>query len=283
VIEESSALKFVKMHGLGNDFVIVDRQETAGSEPEKLAVSVCDRHLGIGADGLVIISPSEQADLQMRIYNSDGSEAEMCGNAIRCIAKYAYEEGVVRKTKMVVDTLAGLIKPELILRDGKVVSVRVDMGEPRLNPADIPVALDAEKVVGWAIQAAGQEFMITCVSMGNPHCIVFVPDMKRIKFEEWGPAICSHALFPRQTNVEFIQVLDERNMKMRVWERGAGETLACGTGACASAVAGVLNGKTSRRVNVQLAVGSLEIEWEEDSGKVFMTGPATKVFEGTYF
>lgn len=185
-----------------------------------MAVAVCHRHLGIGADGLVTIGPSEKADLEMRIYNSDGSEAEMCGNAIRCIAKYAYEEGIVRNTKMTVDTLAGIITPELLLEGDKVVSVRVDMGEPRLRPPDIPVAVEGEQVLALPLETAGQEFEITCVSMGNPHCIVFVPDTQRIKLEEWGRAICSHPLFPRETNVEFIQILDKNNVKMRVWERG---------------------------------------------------------------
>lgn len=277
-------MKFVKMHGLGNDFVIINETEAAGrGSLKELALRVCDRHLGIGADGLVIIGPSQKADLTMRIYNSDGSEAEMCGNAIRCIAKYAYEEGIVRGSRITVDTLAGIIRPELILQGDQVESVRVDMGAPRLNPADIPVAVEAEQVVNWPIEAGGQEFNITCVSMGNPHCIVFVPDNQIIKLEEWGQVICTHPLFPNQTNVEFVQVMDENNVKMRVWERGAGETLACGTGACATAVAGVLNGKTGPRVAVHLSLGSLEIEWSKDSGRVLMTGPAARVFEGTYF
>lgn len=276
-------MKFLKMHGLGNDFVIVEEKALPGVGSLKdFAVKVCNRHLGIGADGLVVISPSEKGDLSMRIYNSDGSEAEMCGNAIRCIAKYAYEEGIVSKSKMAVETLAGRIMPELIIREGKVVSVKVDMGKPRLSPEDIPIIAEMDKVVAMPIEVLGQEFKITCVSMGNPHCIVFVPDLKEIKLQEWGQAICGNPLFPKQTNVEFIQVLDDANMLMRVWERGAGETLACGTGACASAVAGVLNGKTGPRVTVHLAVGNLKIEWNEDSRKVFMTGPAERVFEGTY-
>jgi len=272
------------MHGLGNDFVIVHEQDTAAAGSlASLAVRVCDRHIGIGADGLVIIGPSDKGDLSMRIYNSDGSEAEMCGNAIRCISKYAYEEGIVRKRKMAVETLAGLIIPELILKNDEVVSVRVDMGEPRLRSEEIPVLIEGDKVIGMPIEAAGQVFEITCVSMGNPHCIVFVPDVHNFEFEKWGSEICCNPLFPRQTNVEFIQVVDKHNVKMRVWERGAGETLACGTGACAAAVAGALNNKTCRRVSVHLALGSLEIEWDEVSGRVFMTGPATRVFEGVYF
>ncbi|MGI6555512.1 MAG: diaminopimelate epimerase [Bacillota bacterium] len=277
-------MKFVKMHGLGNDFVLVSQQEIPREESlQDLAVRICNRHLGVGADGLVIVGPSNMADLKMRIFNSDGSEAEMCGNAIRCLAKYAYEEGIVSDSSMVVDTLAGLIVPEIIIKGGEVDSVRVDMGQPRLNPADIPVSLEGETVIGRPIKAAGSEFAITCVSMGNPHCIVFVPDIKKVKFDLWGPAICTHSVFPKQTNVEFVQILDENNIRMRVWERGAGETLACGTGACASAVAGFLNGKTDRRVTVHLTVGNLDIEWDEETGKVFMTGPAAKVFEGNYF
>ncbi|HHX95836.1 MAG TPA: diaminopimelate epimerase [Clostridia bacterium] len=277
-------MKFVKMHGLGNDFVLVSQQEVPQEESlQDLAVRICNRHLGVGADGLVIIGPSNRADLKMRIFNSDGSEAEMCGNAIRCLAKYAYEEGIVSESSMVVDTLAGFIAPEIIFKDGEVDSVRVDMGQPGFNPADIPVSLEGETVIARPIKAAGSEFAVTCVSMGNPHCIVFVPDIKKVKFDLWGPAICTHSVFPKQTNVEFVQILDENNILMRVWERGAGETLACGTGACASAVASFLNGKTNRKVTVHLTVGNLDIEWDEETGRVFMTGPAAKVFEGNYF
>lgn len=276
-------MKFVKMHGLGNDFVVVSQEDINYSGSLKdLAVRICNRHLGVGADGLVVIGPSERADLAMRIYNSDGSEAEMCGNAIRCIAKYAYEEGIVSGSTMVVDTLAGLIVPEIILKDGEVVSIRVDMGRPRLNPVHIPVSIEAESVVAYPIKAAGREFEVTCVSMGNPHCVIFVPDVDKVKLDQWGPAICTHPIFPKQTNVEFIQIVDDNNIIMRVWERGAGETLACGTGACASAVAGFLNGKTKRNVTVHLAVGNLNIEWDEESGKVFMTGPAARVFDGVF-
>lgn len=218
----------------------------------------------------------------MQILNSDGSEPEMCGNGIRCFAKYAYEEGLVGNTKITVETLAGLIRPEIILREGKVEAVRVDMGEPRLDSRDIPADYDTDRIISEPLQAGGRDFMVTCVSMGNPHCVVFVPSMDEVKLKEWGPAICSHPVFPKQTNVEFIQVVDKNNIIMRVWERGAGETLACGTGACASVVAGVLNGKTGREVTVSLAGGNLYIEWDEITGKVFMTGPAERVFEGNF-
>lgn len=197
-------------------------------------------------------------------------------------AKYAYEEGLVPKTKMAVETLAGPIFPQLILREGQVVSVKVDMGEPRLTPRDIPADFDSERIVSQPLKAAGKDYLVTCVSMGNPHCVVFTSAIEDIKLEEWGPALCTHPAFPKQTNVEFVQVVDKNHIIMRVWERGAGETLACGTGACASVVACVLNGKTERNVTVSLAGGDLDIEWDADTGRVFMTGPAENVFQGTF-
>ena len=276
-------MEFRKMHGLGNDFVIVEEKMLPRAVNLKdLAIQVCDRHFGIGADGLIIIRPSDKEDLRMQILNSDGSEPEMCGNGIRCFAKYAYEEGLVPKTKMAVETLAGPIFPQLILREGQVVSVKVDMGEPRLTPRDIPADFDSERIVSQPLKAAGKDYLVTCVSMGNPHCVVFTSAIEDIKLEEWGLALCTHPAFPKQTNVEFLQVVDKNHMIMRVWERGAGETLACGTGACASVVACVLNGKTERNVTVSLAGGDLDIEWDADTGRVFMTGPAENVFQGTF-
>ena len=276
-------MEFRKMHGLGNDFVMVEEKMLPRAVNLKdLAVQLCDRHFGIGADGLIIIRPSDKEDLRMQILNSDGSEPEMCGNGIRCFAKYAYEEGLVSKTKMAVETLAGSIFPQLILREEQVVSVKVDMGEPRLTPRDIPADFDSERIVSQPIKAAGRDYLVTCVSMGNPHCVVFAPAIEDIKLEEWGTALCTHPAFPKQTNVEFVQVVDKNHMIMRVWERGAGETLACGTGACASVVACVLNGKTERNVTVSLAGGDLDIEWDADTGRVFMTGPAENVFQGTF-
>lgn len=276
-------MEFVKMHGTGNDFVIVDEMMLPeGLSLENLAVQICDRHFGIGADGMIIIRPSDKGDLRMQILNSDGSEPEMCGNGIRCFSKYAYEEGIVPKTKMEIETLAGIIRPEIILRDGKVEAVKVDMGEPRLSAGEIPVDHEMDRVVDQPLKSGGRDYRITCVSMGNPHCVIFVPAIEEIRLEEWGPDVCTHSAFPRQTNVEFIQVVDRHNIIMRVWERGAGETLACGTGACASVVACVLNGKTDRKVSVSLAGGDLEVEWDEESGRVFMTGPAERVFQGTF-
>ena len=276
-------MEFRKMHGLGNDFVIVEEKMLPRAVNLKdLAIQVCDRHFGIGADGLIIIRPSDKEDLRMQILNSDGSEPEMCGNGIRCFAKYAYEEGLVSKTKMAVETLAGPIFPQLILREGQVVSVKVDMGDPRLTPRDIPADFDSERIVSQPLKAAGKDYLVTCVSMGNPHCVVFTPAIEDIKLEEWGLALCTHPAFPKQTNVEFVQVVDKNHIIMRVWERGAGETLACGTGACASVVACVLNGKTERNVTVSLAGGDLDIEWDADTGRIFMTGPAENVFQGTF-
>jgi len=278
-------LKFTKVQGLGNDFILVNCLEEgnipAGADLGELAVKVCDRHFGIGADGLVLVLPSETADIRMRIFNSDGSEPEMCGNAIRCFAKYVYEQGIVNKETIRVETLGGLRIPRLVKENGQITAVRVDMGEPELERANIPMNGPAGRVVNEPLQVGGQTWQVTCVSMGNPHCVIFVPDVDKIPLNEVGPLIESHPVFPRKTNTEFIQVLADDEVKMRVWERGAAETLACGTGACATAVAGVLNGKTGRKVTVHLAGGDLLIEWADDN-HVYMTGPAVTVFEGEY-
>ncbi|MGQ9557594.1 MAG: diaminopimelate epimerase [Desulfurispora sp.] len=280
-------MQFIKMHGLGNDFVVVNwlgQPEPPCREADLsgLARRVCDRHFGIGADGLVLLRPSKTADVRMQIINSDGSEAEMCGNAIRCVALYLYSQGLVPKRLLEVETGAGIMRPEIVLApDGSVSGVRVDMGQPRLERGQIPMQGPAGRVVDEPLAAAGQEFRVTCVSMGNPHCVIFVPDVAQVPLAEWGPQVENHPAFPRKTNVEFVQVLGRDEVRMRVWERGAGSTLACGTGACATAVAASLNGLTGRRVRVNLPAGALDIHWADD-GRVYMTGPATAVFTGNY-
>ncbi|WP_027363642.1 diaminopimelate epimerase [Desulfotruncus alcoholivorax] len=281
-------MKFTKVQGLGNDFVLVNMEEVSLEEEKKLtgnlaemAIKICDRHFGVGADGLVLLRPSQKADIAMQIINSDGSEAEMCGNAIRCIAKYAYERGLSGKTTMKVETAAGIMVPELIIEGSEVTAVRVDMGVPRLEREQIPMTGPAGQVINESLEAGGKVYHITAVSMGNPHCIIFVPDVHAVPLESLGPVIETHNVFPRKTNVEFVQVINDHEVRMRVWERGAGQTLACGTGACATAVAAALNGLTGRKVRVQLYAGPLDIEWAGD-GRVYMTGPAQEVFTGNY-
>ncbi|MGE5397051.1 MAG: diaminopimelate epimerase [Chitinophagales bacterium] len=276
-------MRFIKMHGLGNDFVMVEDSELPESRDlSSLAVKVCDRKFGIGADGLMVIGPDPDFDIYMRIFNSDGSEAEMCGNGIRCIAKYAWEQGLVRKETIAVKTLGGPRYPELIFKDGQVDKIRVDMGEPVLIPQDIPVVSSLNPVIGEKIAVDGRGFTFTAVSMGNPHAVVFVDSLEHIQISNWGPLIEVHNIFPRKTNVEFAEILNRGEIKMRVWERGAGETLACGTGTCATLVAAVLNDKTDRQAMVHLKGGDLFIEWSEANNRVYMTGPATEVFRGEF-
>lgn len=274
-------MKFAKIHGLGNDFVIVNHQELPHDDYKTLAIRVCDRHFGIGADGLILVFPSETADFKMRIFNIDGSEAEMCGNGIRCFAKYLYEHELTHENKITIETLAGIIIPHLIINNGKVDQVRVDMGEPRLKRSEIPAIGNEERVVDEPLEVKEQIYRITGVSMGNPHCITFVDHVDDIVLDTIGPMIETHSFFPQKTNVEFIEVVDRDEIKMRVWERGSGITLACGTGACASVVACILNEKTERKVKVHLPGGDLLIEWAENN-HVYMTGPATEVFVGEY-
>ncbi|ACK73493.1 Diaminopimelate epimerase [Gloeothece citriformis PCC 7424] len=277
-------IEFTKYHGLGNDFILIDNRH--GSEPmvsPEMAVEMCDRHFGIGADGVIFVLPgTSQTDYQMRIFNSDGSEPEMCGNGIRCLAQFIAE---LEKTTEVgksyrIDTLGGLMTPRLEAQE----QVTVDMGLPRLLGSEIPTTLVSrtEKVIDQPIEVAGQSWLVTCVSMGNPHCITFVEDVKSIALETIGPQFEHHVAFPQRTNTEFIEVLRPDYLKMRVWERGAGITLACGTGACASVVAGVLTGKSDRRCTVELPGGCLSIYWSETDGHVYMTGPAKRVFTGVY-
>jgi diaminopimelate epimerase len=276
-------LHFTKVQGLGNDFILVNcfEENLDFSKASDLAVEMCRRRTGVGADGLVLLLPSVLADIQMRIFNSDGSEAEMCGNAIRCAARYLYEHDLVKKEKIKVETLAGIIVPQLIFENGTFKSVRVDMGEPRLERREIPMEGLPGRVINEPLEVEGRTFHITAVSMGNPHCVIFVPDVDEVTLPDIGPRIEKHQSFPRKTNVELIQVLNRDEIKMRVWERGTGVTMACGTGACAAVVACVLNGLTGRRVTVHLEMGDLFIEWAEDN-HVYMTGPAEEVYTGVY-
>ena len=280
-------MKFTKMQGIGNDYVYVDCTQKAISDPEAVARRISDRHFGIGSDGLVLILPGDRADFRMRMYNADGSEAEMCGNASRCVARYVYERGLTDKTEISLETGAGIRTLRLNLQDGKVASVQVDMGVPELRPERIPVdakALglpeDADRVQGALLHTEDGIYSVTCVSMGNPHCVVFQKEVDSWPVEKRGPGFENHPAFPRRINTEFAAVLDREHIRMRVWERGSGETLACGTGACATLVAAVMNGLTERKAFLRLNGGELLIEWDENTGHVLMTGPAEFVFDG---
>ncbi|MHC2994472.1 MAG: diaminopimelate epimerase [Candidatus Atribacteria bacterium] len=280
-------INFIKMHGIGNDFILIDcLHKSLGDSSflSYLAKKLCDRNFGIGADGLILILPSSKTDLRMRIFNFDGSEAEMCGNGIRCFAKYAYENKLVSKIKFTVETLAGIITPELIFKNKEISGIKVDMGIPKLKRREIPMeGEDSPTVVNETFKINSKQiFKITCISMGNPHCIIFVNDVQSIPVDEIGPKIENHPLFPEKTNVEFIQVLNKQEINFRVWERGVGETLACGTGACAALVAAVLNKKTDRQALIHLLGGDLTIEWANDK-HIYMTGPAELVFKGEMY
>lgn len=273
-------MKFTKMHGIGNDYVYVNCFEEKIENPSEVAIKVSDRHFGIGSDGLVLIMPSQTEDFRMRMFNADGSEAEMCGNAIRCVGKYVYDNGLTDKDTISVETLAGTKILKMQIEEGKVKTVRVDMGEPILDSEKIPVTSNKEKFIDEDVEVDGENYKVTCVSMGNPHAVTYMNDIDRLKIEEIGPKFEHHGIFPKRTNTEFVEVLDRSTLKMRVWERGAGETLACGTGACAVLVASVLNGVSERKATVKLIGGDLLIEWNEQDNHVYMTGPATKVFDG---
>ncbi len=274
-------MRFTKMQGLGNDYVYVNCFLEKVKSPSALAVRISDRHFGIGSDGLILIKPSETADFQMEMYNADGSEGRMCGNGIRCLAKYAYEHGLTDKTKICVETASGVKELELTVSDGKVSSVCVDMGAPVFEPARIPVQAETpDPLVGWPLRVGAHDFSVTCVSMGNPHCVVPAEDVDGLDLPGMGPLFEQHPLFPERINTEFVQVIDEETLQMRVWERGSGETLACGTGACAAAVAAVLNGWTRDTVTVKLLGGDLLIHWDREKNTVYMTGPAETVYEG---
>jgi diaminopimelate epimerase len=277
-------MEFTKMHGLGNDFIIVSGERALPDHVAELAKKLCNRFFGIGADGLVYILPSVNADFKMRIINSDGSEAEQCGNAIRCVAKYVYDNGLTQKTELTIETLGAGVQPvRLETEGGRVQSVTVDMGQPILNGLAIPTTIDAEPVLGHPITVEGREFTFTAVSMGNPHCVIYVEDAASFDLAVWGPKLERHPLFPRKMNVEFATVHSRSQVDMRVWERGAGPTLACGTGACATLVSSVLNGLTDRKATISLAGGDLLIEWSEDNNRIYMTGPAAIVYSGALY
>ena len=275
-------MKFTKMHGIGNDYIYVNCFEEKITDPSRLSLVMSKQHFGVGSDGLILIGPSDTADFSMRIFNSDGSEADMCGNGIRCLGKYVYDRGLTDKSELTVSTMGGLKKLWLTVEGGKVVRVRADMGIPELTPAKIPVDVDAEQVMQYPLQILGKTLPITCVSMGNPHAVIFVTDPDAIDLPVVGGMIEHHPLFPRRTNVEFVRVIRRDMLQMRVWERGAGETLACGTGACASLVAAVMNGLADRCAQIKLAGGNLQLEWNEEDNHVYQTGPATFVFDGVW-
>jgi diaminopimelate epimerase len=277
-------MNFTKMQGLGNDFIVLSGMSELPADHAELARRLCDRHFGIGADGLVFVLPADDADYMMRIINSDGSEAEQCGNAIRCAAKYIYDNDMVDRSRaeLVIKTIgAGRQPVQLTIRDGQVTAVRVDMGPPILEGLQIPTTIDQERIIDYPVAVDGREFRFTAVSMGNPHCVIFVDDAVGMDLHAWGPKLEHHPLFPRRINVEFVTVTSRSHADMRVWERGAGPTLACGTGACATLVASVLNGFSDRASTVSLKGGDLYIEWNEEDNHIYMTGPAETVFKGT--
>jgi diaminopimelate epimerase len=273
-------MKFTKMQGLGNDYVYVNCLYQTIDNPKEVARFVSDRHFGIGSDGLVLIMKSDIADFRMRMFNSDGSEAEMCGNAIRCVGKYVFDNKLTQSTKIKIETLSGIKILDMSVREDKVYLVTVDMGEPILNPKNIPVVSDKELFVSEPVTIDDNIYKVTCVSMGNPHAISYVKDVQNFPLEVTGPKMETNKLYPKKINSEFVQVVDRNTLKMRVWERGAGETLACGTGACAVLVASVLNGLCERKATIKLLGGDLIIEWNEADNHVYMTGPAVKVFDG---
>ena len=276
-------MKFTKMQGIGNDYVYVNCLQETIENPSELAKKISDRHYGVGSDGLIMINPSDKADFEMEMYNADGSRGEMCGNGIRCVAKYVYDYGLTDKTSISVETLAGIKYLDLTVEDGKVVLVKVDMGKPMLRPEEVPVVSEKEEVIDEPITVDGQEYRMTCVSMGNPHAVVFIDqDVKEFPLETVGVKFENHERFPKRVNTEFVNVLDRHTAQMRVWERGSGETLACGTGACAVAVACALNGLTEDEVTVKLLGGDLQIKWDREKNTVYMTGPAEGVFDGEW-
>ena len=273
-------MKFTKMQGLGNDYVYVNCFKETIENPPEMAKKVSNRNFGIGSDGLIMINPSDVADFEMEMYNADGSRSEMCGNGIRCVGKYVYDYGLTEKEHISVETLAGIKYLDLTVEDGKVKLVKVDMGSPELVPANIPIVADGNRVIDEPINVNGTEYRMTGVSMGNPHAVVYVEDVKGLDIETIGPAFENHERFPNRVNTEFVKVLDRNTVEMRVWERGSGETMACGTGACAVAVACILNGFTEDKVTVKLLGGDLQIEWDKEADKIYMTGPAEVSFDG---
>jgi len=273
-------MKFTKMQGLGNDYVYVNCFKEIIENPSEVAIKVSNRNFGVGSDGLIMINPSKVADFEMEMYNADGSRGEMCGNGIRCVGKYVYDYGLTDRTSISVETLGGIKYLDFTVEDGKVKLVKVDMGSPELVPANIPIVAEGDSVIDAPIVVDGKEYKMTGVSMGNPHTVVYIDDVQGLEIEKVGPKFENHERFPKRINTEFARVIDRNTVEMRVWERGSGETLACGTGACAVAVASILNGLTEDKVTVKLLGGDLQIEWDREVNKVYMTGPAEVSFEG---
>ena len=275
-------MNFTKMHGIGNDYLYINCMNGIDFDPAQVSIKLSDRHFGVGSDGIILICPSDCADFKMRIFNADGSEAKMCGNGIRCFSKYVYAKGLTDKTEIQIDTLSGIKTAWLTVEDGEVTAVRVNMGSPILEPALVPVKFDGESMINQPIEVDGEVWNVTSVSMGNPHCITFVDDVDGMDLEKIGPKFENHEIFPDRVNTEFVKPINYDTVQMRVWERGSGETWACGTGACAVSVASILNGVVSgNTVNVKLRGGDLTVEWDRKENTIYMTGTATFVFEGT--
>ena len=273
-------MRFTKMHGIGNDYVYVDCLHERVADPGRAARIVSDRHFGIGSDGLILICPSEDADFRMEMYNADGSQGAMCGNGIRCVGKYVYDHGLTDREQIRIETKSGIKTLDMTVQDGKVSQVKVAMGAPILKASQIPIRTKREQAIDMPMEVNGREYRITGVSMGNPHAVVYVDDVAGFDIEKWGPGFEKHPLFPDRINTEFCKVTDPQTIQMRVWERGAGETMACGTGACAAAVSSILNGYTKEQVTVRLLGGDLTIFWDREEDQVYMTGPAVEVFSG---
>lgn len=273
-------MRFTKMQGIGNDYVYVDCLREKVDDPGRIAKLVSDRHFGIGSDGLILICPSETADFRMDMYNADGSQGAMCGNGIRCVGKYVYDHGLTDREHIYIETKSGIKSLDLTVQGGRVVLVRVAMGAPDLRAANIPILTDMEQVIDLPIEVGGKKYAITGVSMGNPHAVAYLDDVTGFDIEKWGPKFENHPMFPDRINTEFCRILDRDTIQMRVWERGAGETMACGTGACAAAVSSILNGYTKEQVTVKLLGGDLKIFWDRAGDQVYMTGPAVEVFSG---
>ncbi len=275
-------MRFTKMHGIGNDYVYINCFEEHVEDAPALARKMSRQHYGVGSDGLILICPSDVADFEMKMYNADGSESEMCGNGVRCVGKYVYDRGLTDKTVFTVMTGAGLMVLRVKVLKGKAAAIRVDMGAPELRPELVPVNLPGETVMGHRLQVGSSVYEIHCVSMGNPHCVIFVKDPDQIDVEQVGTLLENHPIFPNRANIEFVQVVSRDHLRMRVWERGSGETLACGTGACASLVAAVLTGRANRQVTMDLLGGSLDLDWSFEDGHVYQEGPAKFVFDGEW-
>lgn len=275
-------IKFTKMHGISNDYIYIDCMKSCPEDLASLSIEMSDRHCGVGGDGIILILPSEKADFMMRIFNADGSEAKMCGNGVRCVGKYVFDKGLTDKTEVTVETLSGIKTLDLHIRGGKVETVTVDMGEPIIDAEQVPVKAQSCQMVDEVVATSQGDVRLTAVSMGNPHGVVFVDDLEKVDVHGLGRELEHHLMFPDRANIEFAQVIDETEIKMRVWERGSGETMACGTGACATAVAGAITNRCGREVTLHLLGGDLKIEWCPSNSHVYMTGGATMVFDGIY-